>query len=145
MPGLDLACIVTRRATDVQRDWPAVNCLACASAALANPAIDLVVIATPNASHFELAQAALQAGKHVVVDKPCTVTLAETDALLALARQRGRVFGPPEALLLELSTPASGQLPGLLRPTARPFMGLAATTWRHTRASTHCDATAQPG
>lgn len=92
VPGLHLACIVTRQLEAVQRDWPAVRCVASASAALADPAIDLVVIATPNASHFELAQAALQAGKHVVVDKPCTVTLAETEALLDLARQRGRVL-----------------------------------------------------
>lgn len=92
VPGLHLACIVTRQLEAVQRDWPAVRCVASASAALADPAIDLVVIATPNASHFELAQAALQAGKHVVVDKPCTVTLAETEALLDLARQQGRVL-----------------------------------------------------
>lgn len=92
VPGLHLACIVTRQLEAVQRDWPAVRCVASASAALADPAIDLVVIATPNDSHFELAQAALLAGKHVVVDKPCTVTLAETEALLDLARQQGRVL-----------------------------------------------------
>ena len=92
VPGLHLACIVTRQADAVQRDWPAVPCVDSASAALADPAIDLVVIATPNASHFELAQAALHAGKHVVVDKPCTVTLTETETLLAMARQRGRVL-----------------------------------------------------
>jgi predicted dehydrogenase len=76
----------------VKRDWPAVPCVAAAGAALADPAIDLVVIATPNDSHFELARAALQAGKHVVVDKPCTVSLAETETLLALAEQQGRVL-----------------------------------------------------
>ena len=92
VPGLQLACIVTRQAAEVQRDWPGVRCESTASAALADPAIDLVVIASPNASHFELAQASLQAGKHVVVDKPCTVTLAETDTLLALAQQQGRVL-----------------------------------------------------
>lgn len=92
VPGLHLACIVTRQIEAVQRDWPAVPCVAAADTALANPAIDLVVIATPNDSHFELARAALQAGKHVVVDKPCTVTLAETEILLALAGQRGRVL-----------------------------------------------------
>lgn len=92
VPGLQLACIVTRQAAAVQPDWPAVRCLDSARAALADPAIDLVVIATPNGSHFELARAALQAGKHVVVDKPCTVTLTETETLLDLARQRGRVL-----------------------------------------------------
>ncbi len=92
VPGLQLACIVTRQLEALQRDWPGVPCLASVSATLADPAIDLVVIATPNDSHFELARAALLAGKHVVVDKPCTVTLAETESLLALARQQGRVL-----------------------------------------------------
>ncbi|MGB4361341.1 MAG: oxidoreductase [Rhodoferax sp.] len=92
VPGLQLACIVTRQHEAVLHDWPGVPCVASFSAALADPAIDLVVIATPNDSHFELARAALQAGKHVVVDKPCTVTLAETESLLALAHQQGRVL-----------------------------------------------------
>jgi scyllo-inositol 2-dehydrogenase (NADP+) len=49
---------------------------------------ELVVIATPNRTHFGIAKAALEAGKHVVVDKPFTVTLKEADALIALADQR---------------------------------------------------------
>lgn len=92
VPGLQLACIVTSQADAVQRDWPGVRCVPTAAEVFADPAIDLVVIATPNASHFELAQTALNAGKDVVVDKPCTVTLAQTDTLLALARERGKVL-----------------------------------------------------
>ncbi len=92
VPGLQLACIVSSQSDAVQRDWPGVPCVALASEVLADPAIDLVVIATPNGSHFPLAQAALQAGKHVVVDKPCTVTLAETEALLDLASHQGRAL-----------------------------------------------------
>src|SRR5438045_3114245 len=53
---------------------------------IADPGIDLIVISTPNHSHFGLAKAALDAGKHVVIDKPFTVTLVEADALIALAR-----------------------------------------------------------
>lgn len=92
VPGLILACIVTRQHEAVARDWPQTACVATAAEAFADASIDLVVIATPNASHFELAQRALLAGKHVVVDKPCTVTLAETDTLLDLARTQGRVL-----------------------------------------------------
>lgn len=92
VPGLHLACIVSSQAQAVQQDWPAVRCVPTAGTALADPVIDLVVIATPNDSHFELARTALLAGKHVVVDKPCTVTLAETETLLALASQQGRVL-----------------------------------------------------
>lgn len=92
VPGLQLNCIVTSQQAAVQSDWPDVRCLGSAGDAFSDPAIDLVVIATPNASHFELAQRALNAGKHVVVDKPCTVTLAETQRLLDLAQARGRVL-----------------------------------------------------
>jgi len=59
---------------------------------IADPAIELIVISTPNESHFPLARAALEAGKHVVIDKPFTVTLAEADELIALARDRRRVL-----------------------------------------------------
>jgi scyllo-inositol 2-dehydrogenase (NADP+) len=60
--------------------------------AAAAPEAELVVISTPNAFHFPLARAALEAGKHVVVDKPFTVSLAEADALIELAAARGRVL-----------------------------------------------------
>jgi scyllo-inositol 2-dehydrogenase (NADP+) len=53
---------------------------------------DLVVVATPNTTHFDIAAAALDAGKHVVVDKPFTVTLDEADALIALAKRQERVL-----------------------------------------------------
>ncbi|TFI59050.1 oxidoreductase [Sphingomonas parva] len=54
--------------------------------------IDLLVVAAPNHAHFALAEAALSAGKHVVVDKPFTVTTAEADVLLALAAARQRML-----------------------------------------------------
>jgi scyllo-inositol 2-dehydrogenase (NADP+) len=59
---------------------------------IADPDIELIVISTPNHSHFPLAKAALAAGKHVVIDKPFTVTLAEADALIGLARDRGLIL-----------------------------------------------------
>lgn len=63
-----------------------------AAASIASPAIDLVVVATPNSTHFPLAAAALEAGKHVVVDKPFAITLAEAEALIALAAAKGRML-----------------------------------------------------
>lgn len=60
------------------------------AAVLADDAIALVVIAAPTAAHFELAQAALSAGKHVVVDKLFTASSDEARALIALAARRGR-------------------------------------------------------
>jgi predicted dehydrogenase len=73
-------------------EWPRCRVVSTAQQAFNDPQIDLVVIATGNESHFSLAKAALMADKHVVVDKPCTVTLAQTEELLALAKARGRLL-----------------------------------------------------
>jgi scyllo-inositol 2-dehydrogenase (NADP+) len=54
---------------------------------LADDVIDLVIVNTPNICHFEHTKAALEAGKHVVVEKPFTVTVAEADELIALAKK----------------------------------------------------------
>ncbi|HEY7005730.1 MAG TPA: Gfo/Idh/MocA family oxidoreductase [Sphingomicrobium sp.] len=53
---------------------------------------ELVVVASPNQTHFPLAKTALERGRHVVVDKPFTVTLQEADELIATAVEKGRVL-----------------------------------------------------
>lgn len=88
--GLRLAAIGSSRTEQIQRDFPEAQAYANPQDLLADPAIELVVIATPNESHASLARAALQAGKHVVVDKPFTLDAAEADALIALAGQVGK-------------------------------------------------------
>lgn len=92
VPGLQLHTVVSSKPAAVLADWPAVMVVPTLEDALANPAIELVVVATGNDSHYTIAHAALRAGKHVVVDKPCTVTLAQTQTLLALARENGRIL-----------------------------------------------------
>jgi predicted dehydrogenase len=92
VPGLELACICSSQPDKVRSDWPGVAVAGALQQVFDDPSIDVVVVATPNATHHALAKAALLAGKHVVVDKPCTVTLAETEDLLATARARGRVL-----------------------------------------------------
>jgi scyllo-inositol 2-dehydrogenase (NADP+) len=91
-PRLALAAVVSSRSEQIARELPGVSALAEAAALFADPAISLVVIATPNASHMSLATQALEAGKHVVVDKPLAVSAAEADALIALAARRGRLL-----------------------------------------------------
>ena len=59
---------------------------------LADDAIELIVVNTPNNTHFEYAKRALLAGKHVVVEKPFTVTVQEGEALIALAKQQNRLL-----------------------------------------------------
>ncbi|HET9981398.1 MAG TPA: Gfo/Idh/MocA family oxidoreductase, partial [Ktedonobacterales bacterium] len=54
--------------------------------------VDAVVIATPVSTHFELARTALLHGKHVLVEKPLTASVAEAEELVALARQQNRIL-----------------------------------------------------
>jgi len=66
---------------------------------LADDALDAVVIATPVPTHYELAKKALEAGKHVLVEKPPAMTAAEMDELVALATSRDLVLMPGHLLL----------------------------------------------
>lgn len=94
VPGLELAAVVTTKPEAVRHDHPqaAVAVYADAQQLFDDPAIDLVVVATPNESHEPLARRALLAGKHVVVDKPFTIASREADELIALAQRRGRLL-----------------------------------------------------
>jgi len=84
--GLTLAAVCSSDQSKVQADWPAVKVVADPSALIHDPAVDLVIIPTPNDTHFPLAKQALLAGKHVVVDKPFTVTLSQAYELRQLAQ-----------------------------------------------------------
>ena len=53
---------------------------------------DLVVIAAPNQTHFELAKSALQAAKHVIVDKPFTITIEEADELIRISKRSEHIL-----------------------------------------------------
>ena len=75
----------------VQNNFPQTKALETHQPVLDDPEIDAVVIATPAATHFELARAALQAGKHVFVEKPMATKVAEVDELSRCAKERGLV------------------------------------------------------
>ena len=66
---------------------------------LADPNLDAVVIATPVPTHYELARRALEAGKHVLVEKPPAMHGAEMEELVALAAERDLVLMPGHLLL----------------------------------------------
>ncbi|UXY15983.1 oxidoreductase [Chitiniphilus purpureus] len=91
-PGLSLVAVASSRPADVIADWPDVAVKTEPAALITRPDLDLVVIATPNDTHAPLARAALAAGKHVVVDKPFTLSVAEADALVVTAREMNRVL-----------------------------------------------------
>lgn len=79
----------SRRMAAMGRRYPAAQLTADSNLLLADPALDAVVIATPVGTHFSFAQAALAAGKHVLVEKPLTTSVAEAEQLVALAERQG--------------------------------------------------------
>ncbi|WP_253384412.1 oxidoreductase [unidentified bacterial endosymbiont] len=90
--GMTLAAVSSSDADKVHGDWPTVPVVSEPKHLFNDPNIDLIVIPTPNDTHFPLAKAALEAGKHVVVDKPFTVTLSQARELDALAKSLGRLL-----------------------------------------------------
>lgn len=92
VPGLALHTVVSSDPAKVHADYPAVTVRKNLAAALADPDIALVVIATPNELHAPQAIAALRAGKHVVVDKPFTLSAAEAEEVIAEADKAGRLL-----------------------------------------------------
>jgi predicted dehydrogenase len=88
VPGLKLTHVASSKPEVVRAEVP--GAVVCGTEELTvDPKIDLVVIAAPNESHFPLGAAALKAGKHVVIDKPFTVTLEDARILRRLAQRHG--------------------------------------------------------
>lgn len=90
-PGLDLYGVVSSSPEKRERLVQEHGCKAFAGFddACVDPDVDLVVLATPNSSHCDLAVRAMDAGKHVVTDKVMCLTLAECDRMLAAAARNG--------------------------------------------------------
>jgi predicted dehydrogenase len=66
---------------------------------LADDSVEAVIVATPVVTHFELAKRALEAGKHVLVEKPPALTAADAEELVVAAEEAGRVLMPGHLLL----------------------------------------------
>lgn len=73
-------------------DYPGIRTVPEVGPLLADSAVEAVAIATPAATHRDLAEICLQAGKHVLVEKPLAMSSPEASTLLNLARRRGRVL-----------------------------------------------------
>jgi scyllo-inositol 2-dehydrogenase (NADP+) len=94
VPGLRLEAIVQRKGDEAGIAYPKARILRSFEEALGDAAVQLVVVATPNETHYELARKALAAGKHVVIDKPFATTSAQAKELWQLAIERGVVLAP---------------------------------------------------
>jgi len=89
-PRLRLRAVVSGRPERVHRDLPGTPVVPDVEHLLGDPEVELVVVAAPNAVHHELARTALLAGRHVVVDKPFTLTTEQADDLIGTAARQDR-------------------------------------------------------
>jgi scyllo-inositol 2-dehydrogenase (NADP+) len=92
VPGLRLAAILQRSGNEAAEKYPDVRIVRSLEELLAIQEIRLIVIATPNDTHFPLAKQCLAAGRDVVVDKPFTTTMEEAVALVQFAKDSGRLL-----------------------------------------------------
>jgi len=92
--GFELSAIVERRTDHAADRYPGIKTHRTVEAMLADSSLDLIVVATPNDSHFIYAKGAIEAGKHVVVDKPMCVCSAEIAQLVKLAAARNVLLAP---------------------------------------------------
>ncbi len=88
-PNFSVQRVVTSRAGELATEFPGMEPTKELEAVLADDTIDLVSLATPNATHYPYAKAALEAGKHVLVDKPACATAAQLRELRDLAAGKG--------------------------------------------------------
>jgi scyllo-inositol 2-dehydrogenase (NADP+) len=92
VPGLHLAAILQRSGAEAAEKYPDVRIVRSLDELLAIEEIRLLVIATPNDTHYPLARQCLEAGRDVVVDKPFATTFEEASSLVQFARTAGRLL-----------------------------------------------------
>jgi scyllo-inositol 2-dehydrogenase (NADP+) len=89
-PGFTLKAVVERHEKKAAADYPGIVSYDSTDELLNDSEIELIIINTPPHTHFELAQKALEAGKHVLIEKPIVVSLAEVSLLYDLGRKMGK-------------------------------------------------------
>ncbi|HOM64040.1 MAG TPA: oxidoreductase [Dysgonamonadaceae bacterium] len=93
--GYELTKISTSKPENVkhiEERYPVTAVVPNGKGIIEDPEIDLVIVTSPNTEHFRWAREALIAGKHVVVEKPFTVTVAEADELIEIAQRQGKIL-----------------------------------------------------
>ena len=89
-PGFRLHAVTERNQKNAEKDFPGILSYNSIEDLLSDQQIDLIVINTPNFTHYDYAKQALNAGKHILVEKPFTATSAQAAELFALAESVGK-------------------------------------------------------
>lgn len=89
-PGFIFYGVWERTKNIAAEKYPGVKTYRSLEEMLKDDAVELVIVNTPNASHFEYASKALEAGKHVIVEKPFTISVDEGNKLIELAKKQDK-------------------------------------------------------
>jgi predicted dehydrogenase len=90
--GFQLKAVVERSKKRVKQRYPSVQSVANIHEIWSDPSIEFVIVNTPNDTHYSYTKDALNAGKHVVVEKPFTVRSQEADELITLAKEKNKIL-----------------------------------------------------
>ena len=88
-PAFELTAITERSKELSKERYPSARIVRSLDELLAIDELELVVVNTPDSTHYEYARKALEAGKHVIVEKPFTTTVEQGEELIALAKSKG--------------------------------------------------------
>ncbi len=91
-PHFNFYAVWERSKNAAQKKFPEVITYRSLEKMLADELIELVIVNTPNYTHYEYAKKALEAGKHVIVEKPFTVNVNEAEELIALAKKQNKML-----------------------------------------------------
>jgi scyllo-inositol 2-dehydrogenase (NADP+) len=91
-PGFELSSVVQRNSDKAKKRYPNVKIVRNVNEIFDDHTIELVVVNTPNELHYQFAAQALEAGKHVIVEKPFTVTTQDADRLIDLAKKKNKLL-----------------------------------------------------
>jgi len=89
--AFDLVAVVERHGEKSQKDYPASKLYRSYELMLEDESLELVVVSTPSHLHFKHACMALEAGKHVLIEKPFAATYEEAKSLKTLAEEKGKI------------------------------------------------------
>ncbi len=92
LPQFKLASVQERHKEQSKVKFPDMKVVRSFKELTKDPDIELIIITTPNEYHFPMAKEAMEMGKHVVVDKPITVTSAEAEQLINVSKETGKIL-----------------------------------------------------
>jgi len=91
-PDFNFYAVWERTKNKAQEKFPDLKTFRSLEKMLADELVELAIVNTPNYTHYEYAKKALEAGKHVIVEKPFTVNLKEAEELIALAKKQNKIL-----------------------------------------------------